>query len=132
MQTVHIHVRVRPEFVEAFNAGSTAGLADVRAQLARVRPLAGEASGTSTVLGRASCLRALAGVATGWSRVAGVMLLSAGTPASRTLRVRWEARTLPVASETRLHLVRREARFLAVATEDRTIRPQRENRSIEA
>jgi hypothetical protein len=112
--------------------GEAAGLADVRAQLARARPLAGEASGTSSILGRASCVRALSGVAVGWSRVVGVMLLSAGTPASRTLRVRWYARTLPVASEIRLHLVRRDPRVQAIGAEDRIIHPRAENRDIDA
>ena len=83
-------------------AGVAAGSATLGARLARVRPLAGEASGTSTVLGRASCVRSLAGVAAGWSRVSGFMLLPAGTPASRTLRVRREARTLRPAFEDRL------------------------------
>ena len=102
------------------------------ARLARVRPLAGEASGTSTVLGRASCVRSLAGVAAGWSRVSGFMLLTGGTPASRTLRVRREARTLRPAFEDRRHTVRREARVLVPAAEDRTIHPRIEDRSIDA
>ena len=113
-------------------AGVAAGSATLGAQLARVRPLAGEASGTSTVLGRASCVRSLAGVAAGWSRVSGFMLSSVGTPASRTLRVRREARTLRPAFEDRCSTVRREARVLVPAAEDRTIHPRAENRSIDA
>ena len=67
--------------------GAAAGLAAVRAQLARVRPFAGKASGTSGILGRAACVRTLAGVVVGWSRVVGLMTSTAGTPASRTMRV---------------------------------------------
>ncbi len=95
-------------------------------------PVAGEATGTSTVLGRASCVSMLAGVATGWSRVFGLMLSRPGTPASRTVRVRPEARTYRPAIEDRCMSVRPEARTIRPAAEDRTIHPQRENRSIDA
>jgi len=94
--------------------------------------LVGQASGASTVLGRASRLRALAGVATGWSRVIGVLLSAVGTSGRRTLRVRREARILPVAFESRSNLVRREARVMVPAAEDRTIHPHAENRDIDA
>jgi hypothetical protein len=77
-------------------------------------------------------VRWLAGVAAGWSRVFGFMLLTGGTPASRTLRVRRDVRTFRPTLEDRCRSVRREARVLVPAAEDRTIHPRIEDRSIDA